>query len=53
MTRILRICGAKIMKKNLKKIKKKTHKTPTHHPQAKLEMTILMGKRRGMASRFY
>lgn len=31
----------------------KTHKTPTHHPQAKLELTILMSKRRGMASRFY
>lgn len=35
--------------KKLKKDKKKQnppkpHKTPTHHPQAKLEMTILMGK---------
>lgn len=43
----------KKLKKDKKKTPPKTHKTPTHHPQAKLEMTILMGKRRGMASRFY
>lgn len=49
MTRILRICGGKIIKKDFKK----TKKTPIHHPQAKLEMTILIGKRRGTESRFY
>lgn len=38
---------------NKKRLKKNTKKTPIHHPQAKLEMTILMGKRRGTASRFY
>lgn len=50
MTRNLRICGGKIIKKDFKKTPKKT---PIHHPQAKLEMTIVMGKRRGTESRFY
>lgn len=49
MTRILRICGGKIIKKDLKKNPKNTNPPP----QAKLEMTILMGKRRGTESRFY
>lgn len=34
----------KKLKKDKKKTTPKPHKTPTHHPQAKLEMTILMGK---------
>lgn len=45
MTRILRIYK--------KRLKKKTQKNTNPPPQAKLEMTILMGKRRGTESRFY